>query len=239
MRGTRLSNLQALACFVIAVAGLVPVFHKNRPFWGLNYVTLDYGLPTVFEVEPESPADRAGLQVNDEFLTANGSGVDDRSLIRALNALKPGDTVRLGMLRQGRPVEMTATAEEPPIAWIYYSTVWHPGVGVVAGMLGLILLAARPPRPAPRWLPAFIFVGGVGLATIFYLAITSHDPFPYLPVRQYHMLNAGARWHFEQSWVGLAASLVLVTLTIWQLGGQLRSSVGDREASGAPVSSVA
>ena len=239
MRGTTLSTLQALACFVIAVAGLVPIFPETRPFWGFTYVVPDYAVPTVFEVEPESPAAFAGLQVDDEFVTANGSPVDDRSVIRTLNTLQPGETVSFDMSRQGKALKMTATAEKPSLAAIYYPTVWHPGVGVLAGLLGLIILAARPPRSAPRWLPGCIFASGIGLAILFYLAIASDNFLSFLIVRQYHMMPSWAPRQFAQSWVGLTASLTLVASSIWHFATRRLNSVGVGETSQSPADSIA
>jgi hypothetical protein len=235
MRATSLSTLQAVACFAIAAAGLVPIFHQNRPFWGLTYVTLDNGLPTVYVVESGSPAGLAGMQVDDEFLTANGSTVDDRSLLKVLDGLKPGDTARLHIKRGEQEVDLSATGGEPPIAWIYYPSTWHPGAGCVALFLGLIVLAARPPRPVPRWLGAAVCVTGFGLAAIFYMAITSNDPMAYLPVRQYHYLNWGTRWHFEQSWVGLVAALLLGSLGVLQLLKQFRGQVAPHGSTTHPA----
>jgi hypothetical protein len=69
-------------------------------------------------------------------------------------------------------------------------------------------------------------IGGFGLAIGFFLAILNESPLTLLPLRQYnpyahyHSL-LGAAWHFEQSWVGLGASLVLTVLGAWELRGLL------------------
>jgi S1-C subfamily serine protease len=56
---------------------------------------------------PEGPADRAGLERGDIILQANELPMEDRDkLDRLLRVLKPGDAVKLGVLRAGETMEL-------------------------------------------------------------------------------------------------------------------------------------
>ena len=67
----------------------------------------------VTAIEPDSPAQRAGLMTGDTILALDGvtiTGADD--LIRTLAGDKIGRTVDVDVLRFGKPRRMTLTAEE-------------------------------------------------------------------------------------------------------------------------------
>lgn len=72
----------------------------------------------VLEVVPGSPAARAGLQPEDVILSVDGKALSEpRDLIGYLNQKRPGDKVRLRVLRRGqtRDVDLTL-ATMPPSA---------------------------------------------------------------------------------------------------------------------------
>jgi hypothetical protein len=231
MRMASVSTLQVLSCLVIAAAGLVPVFHQNRPFWGLYCISINDGPPRVHQVDPDSPAHAAGLQVDDEIRTANGSAVHNSGLMAVLDRLKPGEAARLCVKRGEADLDVAAVGVDPPVAMIYYPTVGHPIVGGVGLALGLLIFATQPLRPAPRWRAALVGAAGVGLAAVFFWGVIEDNIFVSWPVRRYHPLNWGAKWHFGQTWVGLVASLVLAILGAWELRGLLRRSAA---GEGAP-----
>ena len=57
----------------------------------------------VVEVTPDGPAARGGLQVGDVVVSLNGRAIESSSeLTRAVGSAKPGDTLRLELLREGR-----------------------------------------------------------------------------------------------------------------------------------------
>lgn len=70
-------------------------------------------------VRPEGPAAKAGLMVGDVIVTFNGRRPsDDRALLRSIAASDVGQTVTLGILRQGRPLTLTVvTGEWPRNQW--------------------------------------------------------------------------------------------------------------------------
>ncbi len=66
-------------------------------------------------VERGSPAARAGLRNGDTVLAINGDRVDSsRILVRAVAAVAPGQTVRVTVLREGRPQEIAVQVGRRP-----------------------------------------------------------------------------------------------------------------------------
>ena len=213
----RLVILQAIACLAIAAAGLVPVVHENKPFWGLYAGQIGDAPPRIHTIESDSPAAASGLEEGDSVMAVDGTAVDFSGLMTTLDALGPGESVRIRVERGESVRELSATAGEPPVAMIYYLTHWHPVAGIVGLASGLLTFATGPLHPAPRWRPAVVGIVAFALAVLFFVAVLTENPFAYWKVRQFHNLNWGERWHFEQSWVGLAAALLLTALTVWEL----------------------
>jgi serine protease Do len=66
-------------------------------------------------VERGSPAARAGLRAGDQVVAINGDRVDtSRVLVRNIAAVAPGQTVRLSVLRDGRPTEIPVQVGRRP-----------------------------------------------------------------------------------------------------------------------------
>ncbi|MFN2387036.1 MAG: S1C family serine protease [Thermoanaerobaculia bacterium] len=96
----------------------------RRGFMGIRLVQISedlrkhYGAPEdsgvlVSEVEAESPAAKAGIQVGDVITQVDGDRVDSTwDLSRAVGDKKGGDKVRLSLLRDRRPQDVTVTLEE-------------------------------------------------------------------------------------------------------------------------------
>jgi S1-C subfamily serine protease len=70
----------------------------------------------VAEVFADTPAGKAGLKVGDLVTQLNGVEVlNSRSLVLAIGQLPPGEVVRLRVLRDGQPKDLSVTlAERPP-----------------------------------------------------------------------------------------------------------------------------
>jgi serine protease Do len=69
----------------------------------------------VAQVETNSPAEKAGLKVRDVILEVNGKKVTSYDVFRnEVAMLKPGSQIELRVLREGKPLELTATLGERP-----------------------------------------------------------------------------------------------------------------------------
>jgi serine protease Do len=69
----------------------------------------------VAQVEPGSPADKGGLKGHDVIVEMNGKKVESYDRFRnEIAMMKPGNTVRLNILRDNKPMELTITLGERP-----------------------------------------------------------------------------------------------------------------------------
>jgi serine protease Do len=69
----------------------------------------------IIHVEKNSPAHKAGLKRMDLITTLNGEPVKEfRSLQKKVASLKPGDKLTVGILRDDKPMTLTATVGESP-----------------------------------------------------------------------------------------------------------------------------
>jgi len=68
---------------------------------------------SVVQLEPDSPATKAGMHRNDILLSVDGESFDDMSALgEALTGRPPHKPVRLKVLRAGKQVELTCTPRE-------------------------------------------------------------------------------------------------------------------------------
>jgi hypothetical protein len=71
-------------------------------------------LPTIYIVEPGSPAGRAGIQIGDVLTHLDGVSLLTKEGGRRFGALQPGQRVRWTVLRGGRVIEAKAVTERRP-----------------------------------------------------------------------------------------------------------------------------
>ena len=68
----------------------------------------------IAQIEPGSAAERAGLKEGDVVTAVNGRAVEDAADLRnAIGLLRVGDTVTLGVLRQGKNMDVKAAVGKP------------------------------------------------------------------------------------------------------------------------------
>ena len=107
------------------VRGIVESIIENgyvaKPYIGVNVSdvseeTMGYGLPAgaaVRAVSEDSPAQKAGLQVNDIVTAVNGKEISGRTgLSEAVSAASVGDTLTLTVYRQGNTISVDVTVGE-------------------------------------------------------------------------------------------------------------------------------
>lgn len=95
-----------------------------RPYLGVTYQSITpniaraYDLPVewgvyVTAVGPGTPAAQAGILEGDIIVRLGEIQIDaNRNFVNALFAYKPGDTITIGVVRNGQPVEFTVTLGE-------------------------------------------------------------------------------------------------------------------------------
>ena len=76
----------------------------EREMWRLE------GGAWVVRVKPDGAASRAGIGLDDVIASLDDTAIaDSASLVAALGSRKPGDKVRVRIIRRGHPLEMDAT----------------------------------------------------------------------------------------------------------------------------------
>ena len=113
--------------FSISVAEALPVIEELRAqangqartegYLGVSVLDRnDGGLGAMIaEVSPGSPADLAGMKVDDIVIQADGSPVDGQpALVAAIRDKSPGDSIKIDVLRDGERITLTATLIERP-----------------------------------------------------------------------------------------------------------------------------
>jgi serine protease Do len=96
----------------------------------------------VQDVTSGSPADRAGLRTYDLIVEVEGVRVDGNDqLIRRVSVLTPGSVVRLGVVRDGRPVSVRVKlGERPPGPTRQLDRTWEPAPPTeAASPIGLVV----------------------------------------------------------------------------------------------------
>ncbi|HEX7587997.1 MAG TPA: trypsin-like peptidase domain-containing protein [Anaerolineae bacterium] len=112
------------------VSQLVAQGHVEHPYIGISFQAVDPQVASalnltatdgvvVMTVETASPADRAGLQQNDVITAINGQAVDqDHQLVSVLFTHKPGETVTLSVVRNGKQTEVKLTLAVHPTSQV-------------------------------------------------------------------------------------------------------------------------
>lgn len=98
----------------------------QRGFLGVQIADLDsqmaerlrmkeQGGAVVMMVGAGSPAERAGIQLEDVIVSINGQKVDDSSRLRLIvSSTKPGTVIPIEVLRNGKPLTVSATLDALP-----------------------------------------------------------------------------------------------------------------------------
>lgn len=89
----------------------------------------------VREVSKDSPADKAGLKVEDEIVRINGLAATDGKFSALARTLVAGDTVRLRIKREGKERDITVVAGERPPAFGMFHEITINGDSVRRLML--------------------------------------------------------------------------------------------------------
>ena len=119
--GASIDNI-GFAIPINQVYGIVKSIIENgyieKPYIGVSVLTVSdetqkYGLPggaSVQSITKDSPAEEAGLQINDIITKVNDTEVaSSTELVKIVRAANPGDELKLTVYRQGETLELTIT----------------------------------------------------------------------------------------------------------------------------------
>ena len=100
------------------ITSIIEKGYIEKPYIGVSVLTVSdetqkYGLPggaSVQSITKDSPAEEAGLQVNDIITKVNDTEVaSSTELVKIVRAANPGDELKLTVYRQGETLELTIT----------------------------------------------------------------------------------------------------------------------------------
>ncbi len=103
------------------VESIIEKGYIAKPYIGVSVTsvsseTQSYGLPkgaAVKAISEDSPAEKAGLQINDIITEANGTAIESSDdLVRLVGGLYDGAELKLTVYRQGETLELTVTVGE-------------------------------------------------------------------------------------------------------------------------------
>lgn len=94
----------------------IGVVTASLPEMVADHVNLEPGIGIIIRtVMPKSPADQAGLKVNDIILNINETAVNDPEAFSAkIRSLKVGDKLKLKTIQKGKPTALEVTLAERP-----------------------------------------------------------------------------------------------------------------------------
>jgi Do/DeqQ family serine protease len=105
------SIMEQLISFGSVSRGLLGVsINDVSPEVAATYGLHDNSGALVMAVSPDSSAEHAGIRIDDVIVSVNGAHVrDSGSLRNAIGLLRPGDQVKVGLIREGKETTVTAT----------------------------------------------------------------------------------------------------------------------------------
>ncbi|MCY3945280.1 MAG: PDZ domain-containing protein [Anaerolineaceae bacterium] len=124
----------------------------ERPFLGIAFSVEDDGA-LVREVQAGSPAEDAGLLVDDLITGVNGADVAPEELAATIQALAIGEQISLTVLRDGEELELDVTlgsATTPVLRWQAFRDSAFLGVSLVSGEAGVLVQDVLPESPAAQ-----------------------------------------------------------------------------------------
>lgn len=96
-----------------SIVGAQDTTTSGQPFLGIGLTTADNGVK-VTDVAPDSPADKAGVKVDDVITAINDKAVTTDTIRETLTGFKVGDEIHLSVQRGDQTLELTATLVERP-----------------------------------------------------------------------------------------------------------------------------
>jgi serine protease Do len=99
----------------------------------------------VEEVESGHAADKAGLKHGDTIVTVDGQPVaSPRELIDSVSTMPPGSTVKLGVIRDGKQLDLKVKLEERPGVGQAEQAGGQPSEGDVSSRIGVVVRELNP-----------------------------------------------------------------------------------------------
>ena len=98
----------------------------TKPWAGIDAAKGDDGRPKIANIIPGSPAESAGLEKDDEIVAVDGRAAGPDDLAPMIGAHKPGDVVKIAVLRLDELHEFSITLRGNPSATYTLKPIQHP-----------------------------------------------------------------------------------------------------------------
>jgi len=98
----------------------------DKPWMGADATKNDDGRAKVRNIIPGSPAESAGLDRDDIIYAVDSRAADFDGFAKELTAHKPGDTVRLTVLRFGEFKDLSVALKASPYPTYTLKPMQHP-----------------------------------------------------------------------------------------------------------------
>jgi predicted metalloprotease with PDZ domain len=99
---------------------------ETKPWAGMDTAKMDDGRPRISNIIPGSPAESAGLEKDDVIVAVDGRAVMPDDIAPMIEAHKPGDAVKVAVLRLDELHEFTITLRGNPNARYTLKPIEHP-----------------------------------------------------------------------------------------------------------------
>jgi hypothetical protein len=159
----------------------------------------------VTEVQPGSPAARAGFRAGD--IIQKPETFD--AVRAALAAVERGEKQTFSIKRGETEVALEPTRPDQEIAAVWYAHLWYPIAGALFLYIGILVFATSPLTPVPLWRAILVTVAGVAIAGGFGLDLVRGTLFSRFRIYQRWPMGTGDEWYFQQGFVGIAAGILL------------------------------
>lgn len=216
------------ANFVLAIA----IFAALLGVFGQEIIA-----PKVGKVQPHSPAEAAGFMPGDLVTRANGQAIESFRDLQLIIVMRAGTPIDFTVMRQGQPVELTATPIRAPLSG---ALIGHPQGGVLG-------IANDPTvRPTVR---TYGPIGAIGAGaketwrnlelTLFYIGriFTGHESGDQLagPLRTIAAAGAAAQQGALSAERAHAPPLYGIIINSLQMAGLISVAVGFMNLLPIPV----
>jgi len=98
----------------------------NKAWMGVTRVRTPEGRAALISIVPGGPAERSGLEVGDVVISADQQNVDYDGFLQFVSGKKPGDFLKLTVMREGQLRNVTLIFGSSPFATYSLKQVEHP-----------------------------------------------------------------------------------------------------------------
>jgi hypothetical protein len=160
---------EIVICSAGVMVSVIPCLVYTDPFWGVDGFT--EGVPfatertpgvTILKIEPNSPADSAGIQKGDRIIAMNGKPAEFATFRTVLTAIESGQQVTLEGRRGEEDLRREYRGEPRRLEGVLFLD-WQFVAAPIFLVLLLLHIATQPLEPPPLWRAIATMLGGLAV----------------------------------------------------------------------------